>query len=152
VGGLPDQPPDHTERVAAMAIELCREAAALPVDPPLQFRVGIHCGPLVAGVIGVKKFIYDVWGDTVNVASRMESHGVPGQIQVTGDVYARLQDRFRFHERGPIDIRGKGLMATWFLTGRIGDPFELGRPVGAAAGGTGAGGAGAGAGWPPTRP
>jgi class 3 adenylate cyclase len=78
----------------------------------------------VAGVIGTKKFIYDVWGDTVNTASRMESHGVPGRIQVTEAVYERLRDRYRFESRGTIEVRGKGPMQTWFLVGRVGDPVS----------------------------
>ena len=124
VGGLPGQSPDHVERVADMAIELCEQVRRIARQPDLQFRVGIHVGPIVAGVIGVKKFIYDVWGDTVNVASRMESHGIPGAIQVTSAVYERLRDRYRFEERGLVDIRGKGQLQTWFLVGRVGDPQE----------------------------
>ena len=78
----------------------------------------MNCGPVVAGVIGTKKFIYDVWGDTVNVASRMESLGVPGRVQVTPAVVERLAGRFEFESRGLIDVKGKGPMPTSFLTGR----------------------------------
>lgn len=120
VGGLPGQPDHHVERVAAMAIDLCEEVGRVGGRPELQFRVGIHTGPLIAGVIGVKKFIYDVWGDTVNVASRMESHSIPGRIQVTAAVRDRLAGSFTFEERGIIDVRGKGPMPTWFLVGRAG--------------------------------
>ena len=120
VGGLPGQPDHHVERVAAMAIDLCEEVGRVAGRPELQFRVGIHTGPLIAGVIGVKKFIYDVWGDTVNIASRMESHSIPGRIQVTAAVRDRLEGRFTFEERGIVDIRGKGPMPTWFLVGRAG--------------------------------
>jgi class 3 adenylate cyclase len=74
----------------------------------------------VAGVIGIRRFIYDVWGDTVNTASRMESHGVAGKIQVTERTYAVLRDRYAFVERGTIDVKGRGPMRTWFLEGRLG--------------------------------
>ena len=73
---------------------------------------------MIAGVIGRQKFIYDLWGDTVNTASRMESHGVPGRIQVTAAVYERLRERYAFEPRGEIEVKGKGLMATWLLVGR----------------------------------
>jgi class 3 adenylate cyclase len=121
VGGLPGQSADHVARVADMAIEL-GDAVTRVTGRDLQFRVGIHVGPLVAGVIGVKKFIYDVWGDTVNVASRMESHGIPGRIQVTSAVRERLLGRYTFEARGTVEIRGKGPMSTWFLTGRVAGP------------------------------
>lgn len=85
-----------------------------------QLRVGIHTGPVVAGVIGTKKFIYDLWGDTVNIASRMESHGLPGTIQVTQDVHDRLRDYYQFQPRGEISVKGKGAMLTYLLTGRKG--------------------------------
>ncbi len=84
----------------------------------INFRIGINSGLLVAGVIGKKKFHYDVWGDSVNTASRMESHGVPGKIQVTMDTYRILKDEFIFEPRGILDVKGKGNMETWFLVGR----------------------------------
>jgi class 3 adenylate cyclase len=119
VGGMADPPGDHTIRVAAMALELAEAVAAIEaaVQLGIIFRVGIHCGPVVAGVIGSKKFIYDVWGDTVNLASRMESMGVPGRIQVTQGVMERVAGRFTCEERGIIDVKGKGLMQTYFLVG-----------------------------------
>ena len=81
----------------------------------MELRIGINSGPVVAGVIGVSKFIYDLWGDTVNIASRMESHGVPSTIQVTRAVYEELKDKYRFRERGPVEVKGKGLIETWLL-------------------------------------
>jgi class 3 adenylate cyclase len=119
-GGLPEPRPDHAQAVAEMALAI-RGEVARHTDPsgrPLQVRIGIDTGPVVAGVIGRNKFIYDLWGDTVNTASRMESHGVPGCIQVTDRTYRRLRDGYRFQRRGPVDIKGKGEMVTWFLLGR----------------------------------
>ena len=81
-------------------------------------RIGIDTGPVVAGVIGRAKFIYDLWGDTVNTASRMESHGVPGTIQVTERTYEQLRDRYAFQPRGTIEVKGKGPMPSYLLTGR----------------------------------
>jgi class 3 adenylate cyclase len=81
-------------------------------------RIGINTGPVVAGVIGINKFIYDLWGDTVNVASRMESYGIAGNIQVSPETYNILRDKYLFKERGVIPIKGKGNMTTYILTGR----------------------------------
>ena len=85
---------------------------------PFQIRIGINTGAVVAGVIGIKKFIYDLWGNTVNIASRMESHGIPGRIQVTNATYKRLKDKYLFEKRGTIAIKGKGEMITYWLTGK----------------------------------
>jgi len=81
----------------------------------LQLRIGLNCGPVVAGVIGSIKFIYDLWGDTVNLASRMESTGVPGAIQVSESVYRELSGAYSLEERGPIEVKGKGKLFTWIL-------------------------------------
>jgi class 3 adenylate cyclase len=120
VGGMPERSDDHTDRVASMAIDLAAAIGQIDAAARLgiRFRIGIHCGPVVAGVIGTKKFIYDVWGDTVNVASRMESLGVPGRIHVSPAVRERLGDRFEFESRGLIDVKGKGAIPTYFLVGR----------------------------------
>ena len=120
VGGMPIWQPDHLERMAAVALEIAHAVSHSEAASRLgvQFRIGMHTGPVVAGVIGTKKFIYDVWGDTVNVASRMEQTGVPGRIQVTGAVEHRLRDRFRLESRGEVEIKGKGSMETFFLLGQ----------------------------------
>jgi class 3 adenylate cyclase len=88
-------------------------------DLNLQLRIGLNSGPVVAGVIGTTKFIYDLWGDTVNLASRMESTGVPGQIQVTRSVYEQLKDRFELESRGTIQVKGKGEIETWLLHAQL---------------------------------
>ena len=119
-GGLPEPRPDHAQAVAELALAM-REEVARRADPsgrPLAVRIGIDTGPVEAGVIGTAKFSYDLWGDTVNTASRMESHGVPGCIQVTARTYQRLQAGYRFEQRGPIPVRGMGEMVTYFLVGR----------------------------------
>ncbi|MEO1210684.1 MAG: adenylate/guanylate cyclase domain-containing protein [Cyanobacteria bacterium J06638_20] len=120
VGGLPLERTDHLEAIADMALDMQAAIARFPPinQRPLQMRIGINTGPVVAGVIGVKKFIYDLWGDTVNTASRMESHGVPGGIQVTESVYHRLKARYTLVNRGEIDVKGKGKMRVYLLTGK----------------------------------
>jgi class 3 adenylate cyclase len=124
VGGMDDLAGDHTRRVAEMALDLAAAVGRIDaaVRLGIQFRIGIDCGSVVAGVIGTKKFIYDVWGDTVNVASRMESLGVPGRIQVTQSVMERLDGAFEVESRGLIEVKGKGPTPTWFLLDRVGLP------------------------------
>jgi adenylate cyclase len=118
VGGIPLPRADHAEAVARIALEMLlaidRFSAAL--DVKVRLRIGLHTGSVVAGVIGKKKFTYDLWGNTVNVASRMESHGESGKVHVSNEVYEALKDTFVFEERGEIEVKGKGVMHTYFLT------------------------------------
>ena len=117
VSGVPEPRPGHAEAIAKLALDMRAtvEAIAETSARALSIRIGISSGPVVAGVVGTKKFFYDVWGDTVNVASRMESTGEPGKIQVSEATYERIKDKFAFAARGEIEIRGKGKMRTWFL-------------------------------------
>jgi adenylate cyclase len=120
VSGVPTPRPDHVEAIADLALDLVKAVAELrdPRGRPVPLRMGIAAGPVVAGVVGARRFFYDVWGDAVNVASRMESTDVVGRIQVPEDVYERLRHAFVLEERGEIDIKGKGVMRTWYLIGR----------------------------------
>lgn len=124
VGGIPTHRHDHAEAIADMALDMQRAIAQLSTihNQPLQIRIGINTGPVIAGVIGMKKFIYDLWGDAVNIASRMESQGVAGDIQMTAAVYDRLNDRYYCEPRGPLQIKGKGVMMTYWLRGKRGEP------------------------------
>jgi adenylate cyclase len=119
-GGIPSPREDHAEAIANMALEMEAEVERCAAESglPLKVRIGIDTGPVVAGVIGRAKFIYDLWGDTVNTASRMESHGMPGAIQVTERAYEELRDRYELRQRGTIEVKGKGPMTTYLLLAR----------------------------------
>jgi class 3 adenylate cyclase len=119
VAGVPIESPNHAEQMAAMALDMQQVIARhnLNTGQSLQIRIGLHSGPVVAGVIGKQKFAYDLWGDTVNTAARMESHGVPGEIQVTQATHALLNPKFHCEERGLIDIKSKGLIKVFLLKG-----------------------------------
>src|SRR6476469_247596 len=121
VGGLPTPRQDHAEAIAQMALGMQAKIAKLCAETgeKLAIRVGINSGPVVAGVIGVSKFTYDLWGDTVNVAARMEATGFAGSIQVTDVTYELLKDKYLFERRGVIPVKGKGDMMTYWLLGKI---------------------------------
>ena len=120
VSGVPTARRDHLEALASLALDIADAVADLrdPNGQPVPLRIGLAAGPVVAGVVGARRFFYDVWGDAVNVASRMESTDHEGRIQVPDDVYERLKHDFTFEERGDVDVKGKGVMHTWYLLGR----------------------------------
>jgi class 3 adenylate cyclase len=117
-GGVPAHRGDHADAVCDMALRMRDGLARLELEEPVSVRIGVHTGPVVAGVIGKRKFIYDVWGDTVNTASRMESHGLPGRIQVSEATYEATKASFEYEPRGVIDVKGKGEMRTYLLVDR----------------------------------
>ena len=127
-GGVPIRSPDHTLKICRMALKM--QGAIQDITDPsgkqVRMRIGISTGPVTAGVIGVKKFIYDLWGDTVNTASRMESHAEEGSIQITGEVYELVKNDFDCKARGTIQVKGKGAMLTYFLMGiKAGNPGKI---------------------------
>jgi class 3 adenylate cyclase len=126
VCGLPKPCPNHAEKMARMALRMVAATHEYGLERglDLRLRIGLNSGPVVAGVIGRSKFIYDLWGDTVNLASRMESTGVPGEIQVTRSVYEQLKDEFEFESRGIVQVKGKGEIEAWLLHGHL-QPAEV---------------------------
>jgi class 3 adenylate cyclase len=118
-GGLPEPSDDHAERMADMALGMREELARINREGgySLALRIGIHTGPVVAGVIGKRKFIYDLWGDTVNTASRMESSGLAGEIQLSATTRQKLEAKYETCSRGVVKVKGKGEMETYFLKG-----------------------------------
>jgi guanylate cyclase len=120
--GLLQTDPGHAEAIARMALAMRDEIDRRGERTGMSIRIGIDIGPVIAGVIGRSKFIYDLWGNTVNMASRMESQGVPGSIQVTDRTYQRLSDSFVLKERGVIEVKGKGPMRTHFLIAERSSP------------------------------
>ncbi|MEO0408113.1 MAG: adenylate/guanylate cyclase domain-containing protein [Cyanobacteria bacterium P01_A01_bin.135] len=119
--GVSTPMPDHLEAIAALALDMQAEMPRFlrPDGHPFSLRIGFHAGPVVAGVIGKKTFAFDLWGHTVNLASRMEETSLPGRIQVAGDVYEALHNRFQFERRGVVSIQGLGMLETYFLDGQV---------------------------------
>jgi class 3 adenylate cyclase len=120
--GIPEPVDDHAGICARLALSMRQALEELKAETnvPVRLRIGLHSGPAIAGVIGEKKFAYDIWGATVNIASRMESHGSPGSIHVSKVTADRLGSRFELSPRGAIDVKGAGLMETYFLEGERG--------------------------------
>jgi adenylate cyclase len=123
VSGVPEPRADHMQALACLALDMAEAVSGRKDTHGLgvPIRIGLASGPVVAGVVGARKFFYDVWGDAVNVASRMESTDIEGRIQVPHSVYERLKRTYKFEERGDIDVKGKGVMHTWYLVGRRSD-------------------------------
>lgn len=118
VGGAPEARPDHAEAIANLALDMIKAIEEVAGGNHLMMRIGINSGPVIAGVIGSAKFSYDMWGDTVNMASRMEHYGMANRIQVSQATYNILKNKYEFEEREPIEVKGKGVVQTYFLLAR----------------------------------
>jgi class 3 adenylate cyclase len=127
VAGLPEPRPDHAEKAAELSLRMLETLGRVNrrLNAAFEIRIGMHTGPVVAGIIGTHKFIYDVWGDTVNIASRLEAYGSPGRIQVSEQVRRLLERRYAFESRGIVELRGKGRTLTSYLVGRKLNPAPL---------------------------
>ena len=130
VAGVPRLRADHAQAMARMALGIRAYLDELRAagEDRIDFRIGMNSGPCVGGVIGLRKFVFDIWGDSVNTASRMESHSVPGRIHLTDATYELIRDEFNCEPRGTIEVKGKGPMRTWFLVGERGPHAESPRP------------------------
>jgi adenylate cyclase len=119
VAGVPRRRADHAQATARLALAMCAYVADLRTagEHRIDFRIGMNSGPCVGGVIGLRKFVFDIWGDPVNTASRMESYGVPGRIHLSDATYELIREEFECEPRGTIEVKGKGAMRTWFLVG-----------------------------------
>lgn len=129
VSGVPNPRPDHLAALARLALDIVDTVAGMrdPTGRPVSLRIGLAAGPVVAGVVGARRFFYDVWGDAVNLAARMESTDIEGRIQVPQNVHDRLKHDFLFEERGAVEVKGKGAMRTWYLIGeRPSSPVDSG--------------------------
>ena len=130
VAGVPGRRADHAQAMARMALGICGYLDELRAagEDRIDFRIGMSSGSCVGGVIGLRKFVFDIWGDSVNTASRMESHGVPGRIHLSDATYELIRDEFNCEPRGTIEVKGKGPMRTWFLVGERRAHAESARP------------------------
>lgn len=130
-GGVPDRSLDHAHNVLEFAVEMLKTLKQFNIsnNTSLNIRIGVNTGSVVAGVIGTRKFSYDLWGDAVNVASRMESTGVPGRIQVSQTTYDLLKNEYVFEERGKVQVKGKGEMIAYLYKGRLYDRTTSGRAI-----------------------
>ena len=123
MGGLPDPDPNHVFKIIEAAFEIIEfinqnKESDSKEHHAFQIRIGINTGPVVAGIVGTKKFAYDIWGDTVNVASRMESSSVPGRINISESTYELIKDRYECEYRGEIDVKNKGMMKMYFINAK----------------------------------
>ena len=123
-GGLPDPLDGHAVQVVDLGLAMLRETRRLCHQPELHLRIGVHSGPAAGGVIGRRKFAFDVWGDTVNVASRLEQHGVPGRIHISAVTGSLIEGRFLVEPRGSVELRGHGPMETFLITNPIPEPAD----------------------------